>query len=360
MEYDNESQRDNIKGRGAGVSPPNRFEKLHIEILDEHRNYMEEIGEERIIKTEFFNDHSKTIISKNDSPDLGFGCSINPYKGCEHGCIYCYARPTHEYLGFSSGLDFESKIMVKKNAPELLEKEFQNKNWVPQVIIFSGNTDCYQPVERKLQITRKCLEVFLKYKNPIGMITKNALIRRDADILSEMAKLELCAVTISITSLNKDLRRVMEPRTATPMQRLDTVKYLSERGIPVSVNIGPVIPGLNDEEIPDIVKAAAENGAYNTHSIILRLPWQVKELFCTWVETHFPTKKDKILNRIRDMRGGSLYTSKFGERFKGDGKWPELISQIHNQARIKNKLGTKKIRLRTDLFDRDFYQGKLF
>ena len=349
-----------FKGRGAEINPKNRFEKLHIEILDDHLQHMEDTGEERILKTEFFNDHSKSILSKNDSPDLGFDYSINPYKGCEHGCIYCYARPTHEYLGFSSGIDFETKIMIKKNAPELLEKEFQSKSWEPQLVIFSGNTDCYQPIERKLQITRKCLEVFLKYKNPVGMITKNALIKRDADILQDMAKQGLCAVTISITSLNKDIRRVMEPRTSTPAQRLETVKYLSDLGIPVGVNIGPIIPGLTDEEIPGLVKAAADNGAYTTNTILLRLPWQVKELFCTWVETHFPTKKEKILNRIKDVRGGTLYNSNFGERFKGEGKWPELIKQIHDQARKKHGLGMKKITLRTDLFDRNYFQEKLF
>ncbi|CAN5517935.1 PA0069 family radical SAM protein [soil metagenome] len=349
-----------IKGRGAEINPGNRFEKLKLEVLDEHLNYMEESGEKRILKTEFFNDHSKTILSKNDSPDLGFDYSINPYKGCEHGCIYCYARPTHEYLGFSSGVDFETKIMIKKNAPLLLEKEFQSKSWVPQLVIFSGNTDCYQPVERKLQLTRQCLEVFLKYKNPVGMITKNSLIKRDADILQEMAKSNLCSVTISITTLNKNIRSVMEPRTSTPQQRLDTVKYLSDKGIPVGVNIGPIIPGLTDEEIPDLVKAAADSGAYTTNTILLRLPWQVKELFSTWVESHFPARKEKILNRIKDVRGGSLYNSKFGERFKGEGKWPELITQIHDQARKKYGLGTKKIVLRTDLFDREFYQGKLF
>lgn len=249
-----------IKGRSAQLNPQNRFESLHIENFqaDEIDGFFFNDDFKTKIKTQYFKDDSKSVIAVNDSPDIGFDYSFNPYRGCEHGCIYCYARPSHEFLGFSSGLDFETKIMVKENAPKLLEKELKKESYKPEIIIFSGNTDCYQPIESKLKLTRKALEVCLKYQNPVGIITKNALVQRDIDILREMQKLNLISVTISITSLNKFLVSKMEPRSSVPFKRLETIEKLSENGIPVGINLAPVIPGLNDEEIPAILKESSE------------------------------------------------------------------------------------------------------
>lgn len=347
-----------IKGRGTGLNPDNRFINVKLEILDEYLEHTKDDDERP--ETQFLNDVSKSILSKNDSPDLGFSYSINPYRGCEHGCIYCYARPTHEYLGFSSGLDFETKIMVKKDAPELLEKGFQSKSYTPQVIILSGNTDCYQPVEKKLQITQRLLEVFLKYKNPVGIITKNSLIERDLDILIELNKLNLVSVTISIPTLNKEIASVMEPRTSTPSRRLQTVENLSKAGIFVNVNIAPVVPGLTDDTIPFVIKSAADAGAKSVARIILRLPWQNKELFVNWVHKNFPERANKILNRIKSLRDGELYNSDWGTRMRGEGEWAETVKQIFKINCDKYSLNKENAELRTDLFDRNPEQEKLF
>jgi len=347
-----------IKGRGTGLNPDNRFVDLKLEILDDYLEYTKE--ELPRPETQFINDNTKSILSKNDSPDLGFSYSINPYRGCEHGCIYCYARPTHEYLGFSSGLDFETKIMVKKDAPVLLEKEFKSKSYIPQVIMLSGNTDCFQPIERKLGITRKLLEVFLKFKNPVAIITKNSLIERDLDILTELNKLQLVAVTMSIPTLNKELAAVMEPRTATPWRRMKTVENLSKAGIFVNVNIAPVIPGLTDDTIPFVIKTASEHGAKSIGRVILRLPWQNKDLFVDWVNKNFPDRAGKILNRVRELRSGELYLAEYGKRMRGEGKWSETISQIFRIHCEKYNMNKEKAGLRTDLFDRKPEQEKLF
>lgn len=347
-----------IKGRGTGLNPDNRFVKVKLEILDEYLEHTKD-DEERPV-TQFLNDVSKSILSKNDSPDLGFSYSINPYRGCEHGCVYCYARPMHEYLGFSSGLDFETKIMVKKDAPELLEKGFQSKSYTPQVIILSGNTDCYQPIEKKLQISRRLLKVFLKYKNPVGIITKNSLIERDLDILIELNKLSLVGVTISIPTLNKEIASVMEPRTSTPSRRLQTVENLSKAGIYVNVNIAPVVPGLTDDTIPFVIKSAADAGAKSVARVILRLPWQNKELFVNWVHKNFPERANKILNRIKSLRDGELYNSDWGTRMRGEGEWAETVKQIFRINCEKYNLNKENPGLRTDLFDRNPEQEKLF
>jgi DNA repair photolyase len=348
-----------FKGRGTDINPANRFINIKLEILDEYLEHTKDEDEGRPV-TQFINDNSKSILSKNDSPDLGFAYSINPYRGCEHGCIYCYARPTHEYLGFSSGLDFETKIMVKKDAPELLEKGFQSKSYIPQVIILSGNTDCYQPVERKLQITRRLLEVFLKYKNPVGIITKNSLIERDIDILTELDKLKLVGVTISIPTLNKEIASVMEPRTSTPPRRLQTVETLSKAGIRVNVNVAPIIPGLTDDTIPFVIKSAAEAGAKSAARVILRLPWQNKELFINWVNKNFPDRANKILNRVKSLRGGELYNSEWGTRMRGEGEWAETVKQIFKINCQKYNLNEDHAGLRTDLFNRNPEQEMLF
>jgi len=353
-------EKSKINGRGSQFNLPNRFEKIHIEHDDEFNNEYIDPEDKRKIPTQFFNDHSKTILAKNDSPDLGAGYSINPYRGCEHGCIYCYARPTHEYLGFSAGLDFETKIMVKRDAPKLLEQEFSKKSWQPQAIFFSGNTDCYQPVERKLEITRKCLQVFLDFRNPLGVITKNSLIQRDADILSELAKLNLVKVVISITSLRSEVQRVMEPRTATPMRRLQTIEFLAKQNIPVGVNVAPIIPGLTDEEMPSILKEASERGAKTAGKVMLRLPFAVKDLFSEWVKREFPDRANKILHRITELHGGKLYNSNWGTRMTGEGKWAETMHKIFETNCNKYNLNKERNPLSTDLFRKKSDQFDLF
>jgi len=299
-------------------------------------------GEERpSVPTEFLRDTSRTILSKNDSPDVHFTYSVNPYRGCEHGCIYCYARPTHEYLGFSAGLDFESKIIVKMEAPSLLAEAFQKKNWVPENVTFSGNTDCYQPIERKLELTRKCLEVCLQYRNPAGIITKNALVVRDIDILREMAALDVIHVYISITTLDPELARVMEPRTSSPENKLKAISSLVSAGIPVGVMIAPVIPGLTDEEIPSILKAAAAHGASNAGYILVRLPGAVKQLFLEWLPRNLPDRAAKIINRIQSTREGALSESRFGKRMVGEGAIGTTIHDLFVVNRARYRLDTK-------------------
>lgn len=312
------------KGRGASFNTPNRFLRLHVE--PDAEAY--EDGVPPRPETTFLKDFSKTILSKNDSPDLHFRYSINPYRGCEHGCAYCYARPSHEYLGFSAGLEFETKIIVKENAPELLAAAFRKPSWVPQTIIVSGNTDPYQPIERKLQITRRCLEVFLRHRNPFGIITKNALVTRDIDILEQLARLDLVSVRISITSLRNEVINHMEPRTSRPALRLKAVRQLAEAGISVGVMVAPIIPGLTDEEIPAILEAAVEAGARHAGYTIVRLPGAVEPVFTEWVERAFPERASKILNRIRDLRGGHLHDPRFGKRMRGEGLWAETINQL--------------------------------
>lgn len=345
------------RGRGASFNTPNRFEKTHLEPLDIAVEYDDDPPP---LKTVFYPDSSKTILAKNDSPDLPFTYSINPYRGCEHGCIYCYARPSHEYLGFSAGLDFESKIMVKMNAPALLAETFSKRSWEPQMVAFSGNTDCYQPVERKLQLTRKCLEVFLHYRNPVGLITKNALVLRDLDIFQEMAKYDLIHIMMSITSLDPDLIRVMEPRTSTPSKRLEALEVLAKNGIRVGVNAAPIIPGLTDEEIPAILKAAAGRGATSAGYILLRLPGAVKPLFLDWLKHELPDRQGKILNRIRDTRDGDLTDPKFGSRMKGEGEIADAINNLFNIQVRKYGLNKRWHGLATHHFVRPNDQLGLF
>lgn len=339
--------------RGAIENPPNRFEKIHLE-PDEDWNPEEDFegGRPQGPRTQFFKDHSQTVIARNDSPDIGFEASLNPYRGCEHGCIYCYARPTHEYLGFSSGLDFESKIMVKEDAPELLRKELSSPKWKPQIIVMSGVTDCYQPVERKLKLTRRCLEVLLDFRNPVAIITKNALVTRDLDVLSGLAKYKCASVCLSVTTLDNDLRKVMEPRTSPPQARLAAIRKLAEAQIPVSVNVAPVIPGLTDHEMPAILKAAREAGAVAAGFTVVRLPYANAPLFEKWIETHFPDRKDKVLNRIRAMRGGKLYHSQWGTRMRGEGIFAEQIAQMFEVARRKAGFADDSRELSTASFRR--------
>lgn len=343
-----------LKGRGSHYNVPNRFEQVYIDPGSYLDNEYFDLNDEheRKVETQFFTDKTKTILAKNDSPDIAAGYSINPYRGCEHGCIYCYARPTHEYLGFSPGLDFESKIMVKHDAHLLLKEEFSKKNWKPQVIFFSGNTDCYQPAEKHFQITRKCLEVFNDFRNPVAIITKNALIQRDIDILKELSRHHLVRVIISVTTLKKELQRKMEPRTSSPELRLKTIERLSENGISTGVNVAPVIPALTDEEIPSILKAAAERGARYAGRVVVRLPFSVKELFSEWVKREFPDRANKILNRITEMHGGKLYNSQWSTRMTGEGQYADTIKKIFDAACNKLDLNKDKYKLTTEHFRR--------
>lgn len=318
------------RGRGAGLNVHNRFQKHEIEYTSE--DWQEWDDFEKTLKTEFIFEEAKTIISTTDSPDLRHFNSINPYRGCEHGCIYCYARNSHEYWGFSAGLDFETKITVKKNAPRLLEKLFNSKGWEPATIMLSGNTDCYQPAERKFQITRQLLEVCLRYRNPVSILTKNALVLRDRDILEKLAKLNLVHAAVSITSLNEDLRNKLEPRTVTASRRLQVLKSLHECGVPMGIMSAPIIPGLNDHEIPAIIKAASEHGARWAGYTVVRLNGAIGELFHEWVHHHFPDRAAKVLNQIRECHGGTLNDSRFGLRMHGEGKFAENIRQLHEMA----------------------------
>ena len=318
-----------IRGRGASWSPANRFEKLHIDLTD-----ADVVDVFRVIEatprppTQYFRDGTKSIITRNTSPDVGFETSLNPYRGCEHGCIYCYARPTHEYLGFSAGLDFESKIIVKTNAPELLRAELESQRWQPQTLVMSGVTDPYQPIERKLRITRGCLEVLAQFRNPVAIITKNRLVTRDIDLLCELAQRHAAAVNLSVTSLDPDLQRVLEPRTSVPEARLDAIRQLRAANIPVGVMVAPIIPGLTDHEVPRILDACAKAGAQFAGYTIVRLPWAVASLFEHWLEEHFPERKDKVLGRIRHLRGERLNNSQWHTRMTGEGIFAQQIASL--------------------------------
>jgi DNA repair photolyase len=351
-----------IKGRGAQQNPKNRFEKLHIENTEYDQNFVDEEFDQPLkTRTIFYKDESKSIIAKNDSEDVGFDYSINPYRGCEHGCVYCYARPTHEFLGFSSGIDFESKIMVKEEAPKLLEHELKKKSYVPKLIMFSGNTDCYQPIERRLKLTRELLKVCLKFRNPVSIITKNSMVERDIDILTQLADLELVTVTLSITTLDKNLAHKMEPRTSSPEMRLNTIKQLSGDKIPAGVNVAPVIPGLNDKEIPNVIKKASENGATHAGYIMLRLPYSVKDIFTNWINKEFPDRANKILNSIREMRDGKLNSSEFGKRFSGNGELADTIKILFNISCRKYGMNKRPYNLTTQYFTgRSSRQMELF
>ncbi len=318
-----------IHGRGASGNPANRFEALHLEPDPEDEHDPERPAR----RTIYYRDFTRTIIAHNDSPDVGFESSINPYRGCEHGCIYCYARPTHEFLGFSAGLDFESRIMVKEDAPELLAAELSKPRWKPQTLVMSGVTDPYQPVERRLQITRGCLEVLARFRNPVGIITKNQLVTRDLDLLGELAAHQAAAVNISITSLDPKLQRVLEPRTSTPRARLEAIRQLRSVGIPAGVMSAPIIPGLNDHEVPAILAAAAEAGAQFAGYTVVRLPYAVAPLFERWLEEHFPDRKEKVLGRIRHLRGGErLNDPRFKSRMRGEGIFAEQIRALLTRA----------------------------
>ena len=336
------------KGRAAAFNTPNRFDPVTLE-LDPAELTAEEL---RQVPTIFFDDKSRTILSKNNSPDIPFTYSINPYRGCEHGCIYCYARPSHEYLGWSAGLDFETRILVKRDAPELLSRAFQKTSWQPQVICLSGNTDPYQPAERQLKLSRGCLKVFLRHRNPVSIITKNHLVTRDLDLLGALARRNLVSVSVSVTSLRPELASTMEPRTSTPRRRLDAVQTLADAGVPVGVMVAPIVPGLTDEEVPAILKAAAQHRARWAGYVILRLPGPVAPLFVDWLSATWPDRKDKVLRRIQELRGGKLTDSAFGRRMRGQGIWAETLTSLFKTTCRSLNLNQPRLPLSTDQFRR--------
>jgi DNA repair photolyase len=314
-------------GRGTPLTPANRFERVHVEADDEHRDPEDEEGGERGPQTVFLDDASKSVVTENDSPDVPFRYSLNPYRGCEHGCSYCFARPSHEYLGFNAGIDFETKVVVKRDAPRLFRDWLNRPNRAPEVVILSGVTDCYQPVERKLRITRGCLEVAAEAGQPVSIITKNALVTRDLDLLGPMARHRLVHVSVSLTTLDADLARALEPRASTPAARLRAIAELNAAGVPVRVMAAPVVPGLNDSELPAILRAAGEAGAGNAAFTLLRLPLAVAPVFLDWLRRNRPAQAEKIEALIRTMRGGRLNDSRFGHRFHGEGERAEQIRE---------------------------------
>lgn len=317
------AKRPAAKGRGSPANPAGRFERIEFVAEDDGPD-----GSPRSPDTVYYRDDAKRIISRNDSPDVPFGASMNPYRGCEHGCVYCYARPTHEYLGLSAGLDFETKIFVKENAAELLRAELASPGWTPEPVAVSGVTDCYQPAERRFGITRKCLEVFLEFRNPVGVVTKSGLVARDADVLSELAKIGCASVIVSITTLDGELARRMEPRASQPRRRLEAVETLASAGIAVTVLVAPVIPGLTDHEIPAILKEAYRRGAADAGYVMLRLPHGVGDLFFEWLDRNYPRRKKKVLGRIESVRGGKTSSARYGERMRGSGVFAEQIERM--------------------------------
>ncbi|WNH08538.1 PA0069 family radical SAM protein [Thalassobellus suaedae] len=337
-----------IKGRGAQRNVPNRFlEFCHKEGEVPDAN-----------KTLYLDVFPKTIVNKVESPDIGMAYSMNAYQGCEHGCIYCYARNSHEFWGYSAGLDFERRIMVKKDAPKLLEAQLKKKSWKAHPIVMSGNTDCYQPAEKQFEITRQCLEVFLKYKHPVAIITKNALILRDLDLLKALVKDDLIAVNMSITSLSEHIRRVLEPRTTTIKKRLETVKVLSENGIPVNVMLAPIIPSINSHEILPLAKAASDYGALSIAHTIVRLNGAIGEIFSDWLHKTLPDRAEKVLHQIESCHGGHLNNSRYGTRMHGEGKIAEQINNLVKLARQKYFKDKQMPRLNCNLHE-PYKEGQL-
>jgi len=343
--------------RGTTHNPTNRFEKIQVEPDPDPESLREDQAHPA---TSYLDDKSSSLITYNKSPDTSFDASINPYRGCEHGCSYCYARPTHEYLGLSSGLDFESVILVKRQAPEILRRELASPKWQPQTLALSGVTDPYQPVERKLQITRACLKVLTRFRNPVGIVTKNELVTRDLDYLQELNRYSAVVVYLSLTTLDRDLRRRLEPRTSPLEARLRAIEKLAAHGIPVGALIAPVIPGLNDYEIPKLLSRASEAGARYAGYLILRLPYQVKNLFADWLRQHYPQRAQKVLDRLKAMRQGQLNSSEFHSRMSGTGIFADQIRQLFEVSARKAGLNRKAVELSTASFTRPVEQLELF
>ena len=359
---ENQPPKPNVAGRGSSLRIVSRFETVRR--IDDQQvindpEYIESLGQK--VATEYFEDDSNSVVSENNSPDVPFRYSLNPYRGCSHGCTYCYARPTHEYLGLGPGLDFESKIIIKPNAAELFRKwliEGHRKGREVEPVMISGVTDCYQGCEKQFELTRRCLEVARDFRYPVQLITKNGLIRRDLDLIEELASMNLVSVAISITTLDQSLTRTMEPRTSAPQVRLDTIRQIATTACPVMVMVAPIIPGINEQEIPQVLKAAAEAGASRAGYVALRLPLTVEPVFLDWLEQHFPDRKEKVIDRIRTMRNGKMNSSKFGERMTGKGVWGEQVHQLMTMFCKRYNLDcgvsygkpTERPKLRCDLF----------
>jgi DNA repair photolyase len=342
------------RGRGARSNKVGRYETAQREAFDDG---WESLADLEPFATEVYRETAKSIIARNDSPDINFDRSINPYRGCEHGCSYCYARPTHAYLGHSPGLDFETKLYAKVNAAELLERELASRHYVPGVIALGAVTDPYQPIERTHRITRSVLEVLDRTGHPVGIVTKSALIMRDVDILSRMAKRGLAKAAISVTSLDRKVARKMEPRASTPARRLEAIKVLSDAGVPVSVMVAPIVPAINDSEIEGILDAAREAGATEAGYVLLRLPLELKELFREWLATEFPDRASRVISILRSMHGGKDYVSEFGVRQRGNGPYAEQIGARFRLAAKRLGLNERHLQLRTDLFQRPVAAG---
>jgi DNA repair photolyase len=344
------------KGRGAVWNLQGRYEGLAREAIDDgwsHGNAETDTAHDGgsdnppTLKTQVIEEHAKSILSRNQSPDVPFSVSLNPYRGCEHGCIYCFARPTHSYLGLSPGLDFESKIFAKINAPELLRRELAKASYVPEPIALGVNTDAYQPCERNLRLTRRVLEVLHECEHPVALITKSSLIERDIDLLAEMAAKRQAAVAVTLTTLDHAVARTLEPRAAAPARRLRTIRTLTGAGIPVGVSIAPVIPFVTEPDLERVMAAAAEAGAINASYVVLRLPWEVSPLFRQWLQAHFPGRAQRVMNRVRDMRGGKDYDATFGKRMHGEGVWADMIRQRFEKAVARLGIGVRSGRFRT-------------
>jgi DNA repair photolyase len=343
------------RGRGAATNRTGRFEAYEAGAFDDG---WESLGDLDAFKTEVYEDSAKTIITRNDSPDISFDRSINPYRGCEHGCIYCYARPTHAYLGHSPGLDFETKLYAKSDAAALLESELANTKYQPATIALGANTDPYQPIERERRITRAILDVLAKTNHPVGIVTKSALVTRDIDILAPMAAKGLVKVAISLTTLERRLARVMEPRAATPSRRLEAIRQLAAAGIPVTVLTAPIIPALNDHEIENLLEAGRDAGAESAGYVALRLPLEIKDLFREWLNEHFPDRAGRVIKLMQSMHGGKDYNAEFGLRQRGSGPYAEQIGQRFRLARQRLGLSGERLSLRTDLFQRPVQRGQ--
>jgi len=336
------------RGRGAQTNATGRFESLVHEAFDD--GWTDADAEPAKLKTTLSIDRARTIINRNDSPDIGFDRSINPYRGCEHGCIYCFARPTHAYLGLSPGLDFESQLYFKPEAGRLLEKELSRPRYVCERIQLGANTDPYQPIERRLRVTRGVLEVLERFHHPVGITTKNATITRDADILGRMGRAGLAMASMSITTLDRKLARAMEPRASTPERRLEAVRIMSEAGLPMAVSFAPVIPGLNDHELEAVLQRGAEAGARVAHFTVLRLPLEIKDLFREWLEAERPDRASRVMSLVRQMRGGKDYDSQWGKRMKGEGPLADLIAARFKAACKRYGLNQARITLDTGQF----------
>lgn len=343
------------KGRGTISNPPSRYEPEEIEFQHDGREY-----EEEALETRYFDASTKSLINYNQSPDIALDRSINPYRGCEHGCAYCFARPNHAYLGLSPGLDFETQIFCKTNAAEVLANELRSPRYRCRTIGLGYNTDAYQPVERQLKITRSILEVLQEFHHPVSVITKSALLERDLDILQEMARDDLVEVVVSVTTLDAGLSRILEPRAGAPHSRVALVRTLSQAGIPVGVLAAPMIPFLNDGELEDIIKTVSEQGAYCAGYVVLRLPHELKQLFREWLEQHVPDRAERIMNTVRILHGGADYDPEFGRRLSGQGEFARLLRQRFILACKRHGLDGQRRPLRTDLFRAPSDQAELF